>query len=78
MLLLKVTNLASDLRFLQFFCVCQIENIFLILYLLFTFLKYTNSAITSDLPKSGNNGMSEQGRIPPKNNGSSEELLRNL
>ena len=59
MLLLKVTNLASDLRFLQFFCVCQIENIFLIQYLLFTFLKYTNSAITSDLPKSGNNGMSE-------------------
>ena len=40
--------------------------------------KYKNSAITSDLPNSGNNGMSEQGRIPPKNNGSSEELLRNL
>ena len=76
MLLLKVTNLASDLRFLQFFCVCQIENIFLIQYLRITmFLKYTNSAITSDLPNSGNNGMSEQGRIPPKNN---EELLRNL
>ena len=37
MLLLKVTNLASGLRFLQFFCVCQIENIFLIQYLLFTY-----------------------------------------
>ena len=35
-------------------------------------------ASESDPPNSVNNGISEQGRIPPKNNGSSEEVLRNF